>query len=246
MTPGGYAPQDILIPDSQDITSSSADTGGQGPSPQGTSAQSSEIYSSVVVVHVSADDEKEAFQQVRSESRETWDLPSSSEKLWDKAGTSPNPTRCGLQASPDLDACESDLVRPLNLHTERDANGQLTLSSLYPFDSCTKDTLSPLNPETKPLLSDLIECTTDGPTLTSLLSFDGSEWSDSGCDDSTVNSPSPTMQYCNSRYFPSQKVAPDFHQQSQNTPSSDVIFESGYKENHLSAMAFMTAYKRQL
>ncbi|KAG7216848.1 hypothetical protein INR49_001502 [Caranx melampygus] len=238
---GGYAPQAITIQDWQNNTFSSVGTQEEGPSPQGTSAQSSEIYSAVVV-HVSGD-ESEGFQQAMTEDRETCDLPSPpSGQLWGKGETNPNWTSCRLQASPDLDACESNPAGPLRLHTVRNGNGQLMLLNLQ-FGSSTDDTLSPLNLERRPLLSDVIDCKQDGPTLASLQSFDGSEFSDSGCDDSTVNS--PTQQYCNSHYFPSQKVVPDFQQQCRTTLSSDGI-ESGYKENWLPAMALMAASKRQL
>lgn len=221
---GGYTPQEITIQDWPDSTFSSVGTGGQGPSSQGTSAQSSTIYSTVVIECVSAD-ESEEFQQVMPEDRDPHDPPSlNSGQLRGKGGR--------FSSSPDLNAFESNPAGPLFIRTARDAKGQLILPLLNPQFGSSTDTLSPLSSERGPLLSDLTDC------------FDGSEWSDSGCDDSAVSS--PTQQYCNSHYFPSQRVVPDIHQRCQTTLSSDVIFESGYKENWLPAMALAAASKRQL
>ncbi|XP_071326022.1 interferon lambda receptor 1 [Trachinotus anak] len=239
--PGGYAPQDILCQDWQGSTFSTVGIGAHSPTLNlhNTSAQSSEIYSAVAI-HVPTE-ESEDFQQAITENRGTCNPPlTSSEELWDKGEMSPNLTLDGLPALPDLEDCESNQARPLLLHTVRSPNGQLMLPSLtLQLESSTDDTLSPLSPERKPLLSDLIDYTKDRPTLTSLQCFDSSEWSDSGCDESTVNT--PTQPHCNSNYSPSQPVIPDFHQQCQNTLSSDAISESGYKQNWTPAM-----YKRQL
>uniref|UniRef100_A0A3B4WPV9 Uncharacterized LOC111661624 n=1 Tax=Seriola lalandi dorsalis TaxID=1841481 RepID=A0A3B4WPV9_SERLL len=245
--PGGYAPQDIPSQDWEGRTFSSVGTGAHSPSPnpQNTSAQSSEIYSSVVV-HVPAE-EKEDFQQATIEDRGTRNPPLlSSEELWDKGGTTPNLTLYGKQASPDLDACESNPAMPLLLHTVRDTNGQLMLPSLtLQLESSRDDIVSSLIPGRKPLLSDLIDYKKEGPTLASLQSFDSSElWSDSGCDDSTENT--PTQMYSNTHCFPSQPVVRYFQQQCQNTPSSDAIFESGYKQNWIPAITLVAASKRQL
>ncbi|XP_022620114.1 uncharacterized protein LOC111235828 isoform X2 [Seriola dumerili] len=245
--PGGYAPQDIPSQDWEGSTVSSVGTGAHSssPNPQNTSAQSSEIYSAVVV-HVPAE-EKEDFQQATTEDRGTRNPPLlSSEELWDKGGTTPNLMLYGKQASPHLDACESNPAMPLLLHTVRDTNGQLMLPSLtLQLESSTDDIVSSLNPERKPLLSDLIDYNKEGPTLASLQSFDSSElWSDSGCDDSTENT--PTQTYSNAHYFPSQPVVNYFQQQCQNTPSSDAIFESGYKQNWIPAITLAAASKRQL
>ncbi|XP_075962755.1 interferon lambda receptor 1 [Anarhichas minor] len=163
----------------------------------------------------------------------------------------PNPEDTSAQSSeiysvvavhPHLDPCVSDPGRSLVLQTVLDANGQLVLPSLiFQLQNSTDDTVPPFNPGRKLLLSDLIDSKTEGPSLASLKSFDGSELSDSGCDDSSATT--PTQTYCNTHYFPSQPVAPYFHQGWKNTPSSDATLESGYKENWLPAILLETASK---
>ncbi|KAM8733927.1 interferon lambda receptor 1 [Acanthopagrus schlegelii] len=210
---GGYSPQDILCQAWQDRSGSSVGTGAASPAPnpEDTSAQSSEIYS-MVAVHVPA------------EEMETSNLQLSTGGSWDEGRMSSKVTSHGVPPLPAPDSCDSDQARPLLLHTVRDPNGQLMLPLLnFQLPRSTGDT------ERKPLLSDLIDSKQEGPTLASLQSFDGSEWSDSGCG-STVNT--PTQQYCNTHYCPSQPVAPDFQPGCQNTSSSsDASFESGYKHN---------------
>ncbi len=221
---GGYSPQDIPCQALHASTGSSVGTGAHSPAKNSevTSAQSSEIYS-VVAVHVPAE-ENQDFKQATIEDKGTSKLlfPSSGESC-DKGGTSPKGTSHGVPPLPDLDPCESNPTMPLLLHTVRGPNGQLVLPSLsFQLQSSTGGT------ERKPLLSDLIDSKREGPSLASFQSFDSSEWSDSGCDDSTVNT--PTQPYCNTNYSPSQPVVADF------TPSSDAIFNSGYKQNWLPAI----------
>ncbi|XP_074509144.1 interferon lambda receptor 1 [Sebastes fasciatus] len=241
--PGGYSPQDIPCQPWQDSSGSSVGTGARSPTPnqEDTSAQSSEIYS-VIAVRVPAE-QNEDFQQVTIDDRETSNLPmSSSGESWDKGEASPKLISHGVPPLPDLDPCESNPARPLQLQTVRDADGQLVLPSLiFQLQNSTDDAVSPLNPERKPLLSDLIDSKMEGPTLASLKSFDGSEWSDSGCDDSTVTT--PTQPYCNTNYCPSQPISPYFHQGCQNTPPSDAIFELGYKQNWMPAILLETSTK---
>lgn len=234
---GGYSPQDTLWQGN----SSSAGTGAHMPTPdpEDTSAQSSEIYS-VVAVHVPAEKNKDD-QQDTSEDKEASTLPlSSSGESWDKDRTSPKLTSHGVPPLLNQDDRESSLAQPLLLNTVRDSKGQLMLPSLtFQLQSSAGDAVSPLNSERKPLLSDLIDSKREGPSLASLQSIDSSEWSDSGCDDSTVNT--PTQPYCNSHYFPSQPVNPDFQMGCQNTSSSDAIFDSGYKQNWMPAILCGTA-----
>lgn len=239
---GGYTPQDIPCQTWQGSTGSSVGVGAHSrtPNPQDTSTQSSEIYSAVAV-HVPTEENSE---QATTETRETRNLPlPSSEEPWDRGGVSRKLMLHGVPPLPDLDACESNPAGSLLLHTLRDTNGQLVLPLLtVQLKSSTGDTESPLNPERKLLLSDLIESNNEGPSLASLQSFDNSAWSDSGCDDSTVNS--PTQPYCNTHFSPSQLLVPDFHQQSdQNRPSGDVLFESGYKQNWMPASLLGDASK---
>lgn len=235
---GGYSPQDMPWQTQQGSTGSSVGTGAhsRSPNPEDTSAQSSEIYSAVAV-HVPAE-QNEDFQQAINDNRETSNPPlSSSGESWDKGEINQKLTSYGEQPLSDLNPGERNPAKPLLLHAVRDTNGQLMLPSLIlQLQSSAGDTVSPLNPERKPLLSDLID-TKERPSLASLQSFDGSEWSDSGCDDSSVNT--PTQPYCNTHYCPS----PYIHQGCQKTPCSDAIFESGYKQNWMPAILLGSASK---
>ncbi|XP_070768709.1 interferon lambda receptor 1 [Enoplosus armatus] len=206
---GGYSPQDVLCQAWQGSTGSSVGTGAHSPAPNSKDTSvQSSEIYSVVAVHVPAED----FQQATTEDTGTSKLPLSSiGGSWDKGGMGPELTG-------------SYPAMPSFLHTVRDANGKLSIVDL--------------NSETKPLLSDLIDFEKEGPWLTTLQSFDSSEHSDSGCDDSTVNT--PTHPYCNTHYSPSQ---PDFHQACQSTQSSEVIFESGYKENWMPSILLGTTSK---
>ncbi|XP_068180208.1 interferon lambda receptor 1 isoform X2 [Antennarius striatus] len=221
---GGYSPQDIPCQAWQGSDGSSVVTGAHSssPNPKDVSAQSSEIYS-VVAVQVPA--EERDFQQATINGREAADQPLlSSKESWDKVGL----TSHGASQLPPLDPFDSNLSRTLLLHTVRDNNGQLVLPSLtFQLQSNTGDT------ERKLLLSDLIESKREGPSLTSLQSSDSSEWSDSGCDDSTLNS--PVKSYCNAHCLPSQPVGSYLSQGCQNVPSGDEC-ETGYKQNWMPAI----------
>ncbi|XP_051813044.1 uncharacterized protein LOC127536498 [Acanthochromis polyacanthus] len=223
--PSAYSPNDILFHAWQGSSGSSVGTsvGSITASAADTSAQSSDIYSAVAV-------QNEGFQQVTTEDREnSHATPCSSEDSQGTEGMCFKLTSCGEPLLSDVTACEGSPASQLLLHTLRDPDGQLMLPLLsFQLQSSTSDTISPMNPERKPLLSDLID-STDGPSLASLQCLDSSEWSDSGCDDSSVNT--PTHPHCNSHYSPSQAVVPYFHQGCQSTPCSDAIFESGYKQN---------------
>lgn len=215
---GGYSPQDFLAcQGSTPCTfSSSVGTGAHSltPNSEATSSQSSEIYS-VVAVQVPLEEQVTAQNPLLSSSGESWD-----------EGLKLIPR--GVPPLPDPDPRDSDQVGPLVLRTVRDNNGKLVLSSLtLQLQSHTGDT------ETKPLISDPIHSTREGPSLASLFISDCSEC-DSGCD-STLNT--PTHPYCNTHYFLSQPVDPNFHQGSQNTLlSNDASSESGYKQNWMPAI----------
>lgn len=235
----GYSPQEIPRQAWQGSTGSSVGTWVHSPRPnqQDTSAQSSEIYSSVAV-HIPAE-ENEDLQQFNIEG----DLPHfSNRESLDKSGASPKLASHCAAPLPDTDACESNPAKPLLLHTAWDSNGQLMLPLLtFQVQKSMDSTVSPANPERKPLSSDLIDSKKEGPSLASLVCFDSSEWSDSGCDDSSVNT--PTQSYCNTHYFPTQPVVPHFHQEHQSTPSSDGIFVSGYKQNLMPEIVLGTVSK---
>lgn len=207
---GGYSPQDIPFPPWQDHTGSSVDTRTRRtPNPEDTSAQSSDIYSSVAVLPKEDND----IQQVVTERGEV---------VHHLIARDARPL-------PDADSCDSNPHGKLLLHTVRDINGQLVLPLLnFQLQSSNSDAICPSNQERKPLLSDLIP-SKDESSLASLLSLNSSEWSDSGCDDSTATT--PTHSYCNTHFPPSQPLIPDSDKECETTLSSDVSFESGYKEN---------------
>ncbi|XP_026173047.1 interferon lambda receptor 1 [Mastacembelus armatus] len=220
---GGYSPQDIPCQAWQDIIGSFVDIAAHSPTltPQDASAQSSEIYSAVAVHVPTEENEQQCTTAERGNSNLT--LTSRGE-AWD--GPSPILISREVPPSHDLKSFEGNLSRPLQLHTMRKTNGELVLSSLdFQVQSSTGDT-----PERKPLLLDLIDSQKEGPLLASLQSCDSSEWSDSGCDDNTVNT--PTQPYCNTDYSPTQPVVTYLRQGCQNTPSSGgIMFDSGYKQN---------------
>lgn len=170
-----------------------------------TSTQSSDNYGAVAVQV--PPEENEDFQQAVTEHRETSHPPVS-------------------PLLPDGDSCDSNPAGKLLIHTVRDISGKLVLPLFnFQLQSSNGDTVSPAYPERKPLLSDLTD-SKDESSLASLASLDSSEWSDSGCDDST-----PTPLYCNTHSFPSQPAVPDSDKICQITPSSDATFESTYQQN---------------
>ncbi|XP_068995013.1 interferon lambda receptor 1 [Embiotoca jacksoni] len=223
---GGYSPQDTPWNVWERSSGSSVGTDtllSTTSGPEDTSAQSSENYGAVAI-HVPVEENEDSLQ-CPTDPRETSQPPSSSSgENWDNGETSPRLASFAAPPSPDCDACESNAATQLLLQTVRDSNGQLMLPSLsFLLQSSTGGTVPPMNPERKPLLSDLMD------SEASLLNFDSSEWSDCGCDDSSANT--PTHPYCNTHYSPSQSVLPDFHLGCPSTPSSDAIFQSGYKQN---------------
>ncbi|XP_029361254.1 uncharacterized protein LOC115045612 isoform X2 [Echeneis naucrates] len=221
--PGGYAPQDIPCPDWQGSAFSSLDTDPHDATSsfQDTSAQSSEAYTAVAV-HAPNEVREVAIHE---DSGNCAPIFPCRKEPWNKSRPGPNLTL------PDPDACESDTTSPLVLHTVRGSNGQLMFSSFtFQLEKSTNDSPSPFILERKPLLSDLTDYTKEEPTLASVQSFDSSAGSDSGCDDNTPGN-TPTQAHCSTHYLPSQLIVSDFHQQCQNTPSTDAMFVSGYKQN---------------
>lgn len=197
---GGYSPQDIACLD--------------------TSTQSSDNYGAVAVQV--AHEENEVIEQAVTEHRETSHTPVS-------GGASPKLPSHDAPLLPDRDTCDSNPAGKLLLHTVRDISGKLVLPIFdFHLQSDDGDTVSPAHPERKPLLSDLID-SKDESSLASLASSDSSEWSDSGCDDSTMTT--PIHLYCNTHSSPFQAVVSDSDEGCQSTPSSDGTFEAAYKQN---------------
>lgn len=222
---GGYSPQDIPSQAWQDDPGSSVEAERPASNSRNTSGQSSVVYSSVAV-HVP--DQEEDVPQT-SAIKDTNNSPLFSRRDGcTHGGMSP---KLSSHEAPQLnlpvtfDSNPADST-PLLLHAVRNSSGELELPALtLQLLGNTEDW------QRKPLLSDLINCKTE--SLSSVLSPDGSEESDSGCDDSTLNS--PMQPYCNGHYCPSGPVVPDFQQGRLITSSSDDVLESGYKQNWMPA-----------
>ncbi|KAM9724503.1 interferon lambda receptor 1 [Menidia menidia] len=196
---GGYFPQGVCQGSKNSFEGSSEQS--RNPDPEDTSAQSSEIYSGVVV-HVQPG-QNYTFQNVFTKNRETRPSVSFSEGEVNSDGHGIIPDSA-LHEAPTLADFIVGNTSPnhqLVLQTVRTINGQLVCPSLKLM--LKSDIDEQMNPEWKPLLSDLTNCQ-DGPSLASLQSFDSSELHDSGCDDSAVNTPTGT--YCNQHYSHSQMV----------------------------------------
>lgn len=217
---GAYSPHNIPCQVWGDSAGSSAGAGIQSPAPnpRDTSSQSSEIYSTVVL-HVPPEENEDLLQV-------------------DVHGTSSNLPQLTLHAvapPSGVDDFEINPDRQLLLQTVRDPEGKLMLPMLScSFQSGTGSPVS--NPERKLLLSDL-DSKSERTSLSSLHLLDSSEWSDSGCDDSAVNT--PTHHYCNTHYFPSQAAVPGLH----SVRPSDGNIESGYKQNWMPAELLGAASK---
>ncbi|MEQ2250603.1 hypothetical protein ILYODFUR_002664 [Ilyodon furcidens] len=185
-----------------------------------TSAQSSESYAAVAVQTQDKRNERNLHQVGivnRQTIQPTW--PCSEEETKDK----------GAQL-PKFNLSESDPEQqPLVLNTVRNKEGQLLLTPFtFQLQSSPDDIELQMNRERKPLLSDLFDCQ-DGSSFTILERLDSSDGRDSGCYDSTINT--PTSSYCNTSYSPSETMVPGFLQECQTTIPGDAIFQSGYKQN---------------
>lgn len=231
---GGYSPQDIPSQAWQDVTGPSGEAEQPASNSRNTSGQSSVVYSSVAV-HVP--DPEEDVPQTAIQDTNNPPLFSGRD-TWTRGGTSPKRSsheapRLTLPVTFDSNPTDS---APLLLHAVRNSSGKLELSALtFQLLGNTEDR------QRKPLLSDLINCKTEGPSLASVLSPDGSDESDSGCDDGTLNS--PTQPYCNGHYCPSGPVVPDFQQGRLITSSGDDVLESGYKQNWMPANLLQSEHR---
>lgn len=233
---GGYSPQDIPSQAWQDDTGSSVEADQPASNSRNTSGQWSVVYSSVAV-HVP--NQEEDVPQTAIKDTNNPPLYSRSDG-WTHGGMSPKLSsheapRLTLPVTFDSNSADST---PLLLHAVRNSSGKLELPALtFQLLGNTEDW------QRKPLLSDLINCKTEGPSLASMLSPDGSEESDSGCDDSTLNS--PMQPYCNRHYCPSGPVVPDFQQGRLITSSSDDVLQSGYKQNWMPANFLQSEHSRE-
>ncbi|KAM3614147.1 uncharacterized protein V6R79_010850 [Siganus canaliculatus] len=219
---GGYSPQDIPGESWESSAESSVNTGSQilAPNPIDMSNQSSGSYT--VVVHVPAEEHEEAEEHFHQTTDNL--MPSSSGENWHQVRTNPSVTSHGAASLSVSNNCGSYPETQLLLDTTRDCNGQLVLPLLLSQIQTTTD-----ETQKKLTLTDLRDSYKQGPSLASVQSFDTSEWSDSGCEDSTQNT--PTQPYCNTNYAPSQPVALEDQQGCGDIKSGEALSESGYKQN---------------
>ncbi|KAM8869375.1 uncharacterized protein AB9W97_016750 [Spinachia spinachia] len=149
---GGYAPQDVLGQNGQDGTGS--DERSLTPNPEDTSAHSSGTYVVVAVQEQSGDVPRATSHPPSLESQED-------------AVAGPGPTLGRMQAPPRQEPAEDNAVGRLRLQTAQDANGRLVLPLLLSQlqSSSAGDGGTPLGPEWKPLLSDLIDSGTGGAVV---------------------------------------------------------------------------------
>lgn len=219
---GHYAHKNtILHPWHSDWSVNTVEVRSPGLNHQGSSSQSTEIYSAVAVQVPRENKDFDPLQTDRA------GMGCHGEGLG-KSGS--KVTSLGAQPLSNLYSNDSNEAKPLLLQTVRDSNGQLILPILSQQNTLSEITDPLSTPERKPLLSDLIVSKHKGPSFVSLHSLDSSDWSDSGCDDSTVNT--PTHAYCNSQYSPTEQVRPHFNQWCQRTQSADSgTYDSPYKQN---------------
>lgn len=224
---GGYSPQDVpwhLCSCNTDASMRNAASGNTSHCGD-ASVQFSETYSSVAVHNQGKDND--GFHQCASDNSVNIHSPlySNEDRSWVEGELTPKLIPPDMPHVSDSEFSINHPAKTLVLNTIR-INGQ-AVSSAFPSEDMTSDTLSQMNPERKPLLSDIIECQ-DVSSLTCLQRADSSDWTDSGCDDSTVNT--PTSLYYNTTYFASQKASPDLLKGSTIT-SNDILTESSYKQN---------------
>lgn len=204
----GYIAQDVPGQIWQDSSSDRAALG-LISAPEDNSAQSSVSYSTVVLRQPTED--PGAFRD-----------PEISNKLLFPEVECGSNRGITSEMATDWDTPLSDPSRPLLLHTVRDSDGKLVL----PFTSQQFQS-SEAELQRRPLLSDLIDCMMEQPSLSSLLTLDGTDLSE--CDDNMATSSPQT--YCNSHYHQVRVVIPSLHQGNLNCSSSDGRSESCYRQN---------------
>lgn len=220
---GGYSPQDTPCHICMCNTGSPRRTPEMAPDSEDTSVPFSESYGAVAV------HDREEFQQfVYNNSTSPSPVYTNRQGNWGGGGMIPKLIPCGTPQLPHSESSEDRLGNTMVLHAVRDINRELILPLFRcPSEDSTGDTVSQMNPERKPLLSDPMDL--QGVSLTCLQRSDSSDWTDSGCDDSIVNT--PTNLYYNTTYFVSQKAGPDLHKGCDALRLNDVVTETGYKQN---------------
>lgn len=189
-----------------------------------TSTHSSEIYGAVAV-HTQVEQNERYFHQLVPVNGQTTQatLTCSEAEDQDKAGIVPQLYSYGALQLPTLNARENFTEnQPLVLQTVH-INGQLVLP---PFTFQQQSNPDAKNTEQEPLLLDSLIICQDGPFLERL---DSTDDRDSGCYDSTVNT--PTSSYCHSSYSPCETGVPGLQQECQTRLPGETVFQSGYKKN---------------
>ncbi|XP_033837672.1 interferon lambda receptor 1 [Periophthalmus magnuspinnatus] len=187
-----------------------------------TSTESSVNYGGVVV------EENGDFHQLQTD--QAW---KNAQWISSKEGlveSGPSPKTIPLS---NVNIYENGETQPLLLQTQRDSEGQLMLSLQAPF-SGTTDTLVSL--QRKPLLSYLTVSSDKGSNFVSLHSLDSSDCSDFGSDENTL--PTPTQDYGNSHYLPTQPDFTHFSPDSQSSLSCDSgTYDTPYKQNWMPSIS---------
>ncbi|XP_028325462.1 interferon lambda receptor 1 [Gouania willdenowi] len=216
-----YSPQEIPRPSWQDMVGSSSPT----PDAGNKSSQFSEIYSSVA--HNVPDEEKDEEVEQVEEDMETNHTPVAvSDESLDDNSRSLKPTSQHVSTVPDRSTVENNPDNQIILHTFRDTEGNLVFPSLgFESHGRTGDAESSLTAERKPLSSEHLN-SNGGPLFASSKS---SECSDSGCDDSTFNT--PTDLFCNTNYFPATVYSPSMHLEPQSRLLGNGSLGTDYKPN---------------
>lgn len=224
----GYSPQDTACVAQPWDSSSSM---GSPPGRRDTSGQST-IYSAVT--HQVPSEEAEGWHPATNGDSGDVNLPWFSQPRnpkWDIGGT--GPMGHGMPPKADLHSQESSPTGCLFLPTLRDSSGQIKFSMLTfqpQMQSSIEGIVSPFTREGQLHLSDLVD-SGERPPLLSLLSMGDSEWSsDSGCDQSSLNT--PTQLSFDSVSQPLLSAQPT---DCQTTQTEHVTFESGYNLNWMPA-----------
>ncbi|XP_072317532.1 interferon lambda receptor 1 [Eucyclogobius newberryi] len=185
------------------------------PHYQDESTESSVVYGGVAV-HV---EDNEDFHQIQTDQAKE-------NPQWMVNGDESGPSLSSLKTTPlsNVDVYENNEAQQLLLQTQRNSDGLLTLPMLslqvqQPFSGPTHTLVSL---ERKPLLSYLTVSSDKGSNFVSLHSLDSSECSDFGSD-----LPTPTQDYNNSTYLPTQPEFTHFDPESLSCGT----YDTPYKQN---------------
>lgn len=224
---GGYSPRDTPCHICRCNTDSATRTPEMTSHSEDMSVPFSETYSAVTA-HDQVKDREEFQQFVHDNNRSPSPFYTNQQGNWGIGGMVSKLIPSGTPQLPHSESNEDSLGNTLVLRAVRNINGQLVMPLFRcPSEDSTGDTVSQRSPERKHLLSDPMDL--QGLSVSCLQRSDSSDWTDSGCDDSIVNT--PTNLYYNTTYFIVQKAGPDLHSGCDTLRFNAVVTESGYKQN---------------